>query len=346
VTAQSGLGAGPLGGGLQPPYGVQPQHTAQPQQGAQPLQGAEPPYGQQRYGQQQPYGTQPAYPGPQPAYPGPQPAYPGPQPAYPGPQSAYPGPPPQPPAYPGPQSAYRGPQQPQPPRGRPRTGMWLGIGGGAAVAIIVVVVVIFALASPGGRPSASATTPSASTTPAASATTQVPAACPEPAQSGGSGPWTVVQPQTICDLPLDTSAAELEANQELVSAVESDVSTSTLNGPSAGSYTSSVGAGYEYRPGTVKNVYRSVGFAALNGTFNVPAAMTSIESNYGITFQNLPPGPHGGMLACARLGGQPLCAFATSTTLCQFNIIDTTNELDANLAANALSIRDTIETKA
>lgn len=284
MTAHSGPGAGPLGGGQQPPYGVPPQR------------GAQPPYGPQPYGQQ---------------------------------------------------SAYPAPQPPQPPRRRRRTGLWLGIGGGAAAAIIVVVVVIFALAGPGGKPSASATRPAASaTTPAAAPTTQVPPACPEPAQSGGTGPWTVIQPQTICDLPLDTSAGELEASQELVSAVESDVSTSTLNGPSAGSYTSSVGAGYEYRTGTVKNVYRSVGFAALNGTFNVPVAMTSIESNYDITFQNLPPGPHGGLLACGILASQPLCAFATSTTLCQFNIIDTTNELDANLAANALSIRDTIETKA
>jgi hypothetical protein len=225
--------------------------------------------------------------------------------------------------------------------------MWLGIGGGAAVAIIVVVVVVFALASPGGRPSAGASTPAGrASTPAASATAQVPSVCPAPAQSGGSGPWTVVEPQTICDLPLDNSAADLEANQELVSAVESDVSTSTLNGPSAGSYTSSAGAGYAYRPGTVSNVYRSVYFAALNGTFNVPVAMTAVESSYDVTYQNLPPGPHGGMLACGMLTGAPVCVFATSTTLCQFDIIDTTNELYANLAASALSIRDTIETKA
>jgi hypothetical protein len=285
VTAQSGPGAGPLGGGQQPPYGVPPQRGAQPP-----------------YGQQQPYGAQSAYPAPQP---------------------------------------------PQPPGRRRRAGMWLGLGGGAAVAIIVVVVVIFALASPGGRPSASATTPAArATTPAAAPTTQVPPVCPEPTASGGSGPWTVVQPQMICDLPPDTSAGELEANQELVSAVESDVSTSTLTGPSAGTYTSSVGAGYEYRPGTVPGVYRSVGFAALNGTFNVPVAMASIESDYDITWQNLPPGPHGGLLACGMLTGAPLCAFATSTTLCQFNIIDTTKDLYTNLAANALAIRDTIETKA
>jgi hypothetical protein len=239
-----------------------------------------------------------------------------------------------------------GPQPPLPPQ--PPRGRWLG--GGATVMIIVVALVIGVLVTRGDGSSTSQGRHSSggvSQRDSASGSVLVPSACPTSSQpSVGTGPWKLVQPQTLCGIPSYTTAAAKQANQELVSLLKLKITESSLTGPSAGSYTSSAVGRYQYQPGTVSNLYRLVVFAGLDGRFNVAAAMNAFEIGDGMTYKKLPPGPHGGMLACELTAGQPTCVFATSTTVCQFLILDTTHELAARLAANALSIRDAIEVRA
>ena len=54
--------------------------------------------------------------------------------------------------------------------------------------------------------------------------------------------------------------------------------------------------------------------------------------------------PHGGAMGCANEEGTETCVWATHTTLCSVQIIDTTGELlGSNIAVNAVRIRDALE---
>jgi hypothetical protein len=172
-------------------------------------------------------------------------------------------------------------------------------------------------------------------------------ACETASQPGSqASSWKLVSPSTLCGLPQNNSAAELSAGQEMVSAVEGDLTN--FNGPNFGQETSAVAVGYQIQHNTV-GVYRSVSFTGLEGTFRPRAAASAVESslNFGqhYTFKSVPPGPHGGVMAC---GGEypdsEDCVWATRTTLCVIMIIDTTRELvGSGIAANAVRIRDVLE---
>jgi len=73
------------------------------------------------------------------------------------------------------------------------------------------------------------------------------------------------------------------------------------------------------------------------------AAISAVEGT-SYTFQKVPPGPHGGAMGCANEEGTWTCVWATHTTLCTIQIIDTTGELlGANIGVNAVRIRDAVE---
>jgi hypothetical protein len=213
----------------------------------------------------------------------------------------------------------------QPKRRHRRLWTWLGITGGVVVVVIIIIVGLVA-ASPAAAPGP---LPSSALGPSACVTAGRPAAA--------SGPWRLVSPRKVCGLPRDTSAQSQQASQELVSATEGLLDVSNV-----GQETSSIAGAWETPNGT-PNVYRSVTFVGFEGTFKPAAAVRTLIAGSG-TVRSMPPGPHGGVMACATQYGSPTCVWATSTTLCEIQIIDTTRELvGANTAANAVRIRDVLE---
>jgi hypothetical protein len=340
VTDQSGPGAAgqPYGTqppyGNQPPYGAQPPYRSQPPYRAQPTQGTQPPSGAQpTQGTQPPYGAQPPYRA-QPPYPGQPPS--GAQPPYPGqPPSAA-----QPPY--GETQPPRGPQAPlaQPPlpgnqpAPRRRRRLWAGIAG-AAVVIVAVIVVVVVTTSNGPAAAPPAPNPKG------------PLACDVPGNPvNGSGQWTFAAPQTVCGLPKNNSAQMLQADQEAVASLEELLSAAGLVGPSPGQYKSSVVQAYQ-SPAHVLP-YRSVAFTGLEGKFHTGpalAALESVGSQYQSPFHSVPAGPHGGEMGCAVVTtGTWECVWATTTTLGDIQLIDTSGELaGSHLAANAVRIRDVLE---
>jgi hypothetical protein len=230
--------------------------------------------------------------------------------------------------------------------------MWPGIGAVVAIAAIVLLVVA---AAPGKSPrpassTSASKTPSAPKHPSASAPDETgPSACAaagQPStQAGQAGPWKLLSPSTLCGLPQNTSPQELSASQGMVSALESDLDN--FNGQNFGRETSDVSVGYQIQHGL--GIYRSVSFTGLEGTFRPRAAASAVESGLDFgqryTFTSVPPGPHGGVMAC---GGEypdsEDCVWATRTTLCVIMILDTTRELvGSSIAANAVRIRDVLE---
>jgi hypothetical protein len=211
--------------------------------------------------------------------------------------------------------------------------MWLGIGSGALTAAVVLA----ACTSPGPKPS-----------PAGSSVQPNPlgaSACATASQAPSQvSKWKLLSPRTLCGLPQDNSAAELSSSQEMASAIESDLTN--INGQTYGTETSDVSQGYQIGHNTA-GVYRSITFTGLEGTFSPQAAASSVEtsiaSNY--TFTSVPPGPHGGVMACGPVSSESAsCVWATPTTLCLIMIIDTTQQLvGPNAAASAVSIRDVLE---
>lgn len=223
-----------------------------------------------------------------------------------------------------------------PPR---RRRLWtrLGIGTGIVLAPVVVAACSAAASShpSASRPSPSASKPSASTSLAKSALG--PSACVTAARpTGGSGPWKLVPPPTLCGLPEQTSAPYLQTAQGLASV---DKILFSMN--NVGPVTSTITATYQ-SPQT-PNFSRSVAFVGFEGRFR-PAAAVSVLEGTAYTFTSVPPGPHGGAMGCANEEGTEDCVWATSTTLCDVEIIDTTGELlGANIGVNAVRIRDALE---
>ena len=82
--------------------------------------------------------------------------------------------------------------------------MWLGIGG-AVAAIIAAVAVVVLLAKPG-----------TSSTGGSPSSALGPSACVTGKSGGGTGPWKLIQPRTLCGLPLGNSAQAQQANQALL----------------------------------------------------------------------------------------------------------------------------------
>jgi hypothetical protein len=215
--------------------------------------------------------------------------------------------------------------------------MWLSIGSGALAAAVVLT----SCTSSGSKPSGGAS-------PAGSAVQPNPlgaSACvtASPAASQASK-WKLLSPGTLCGLPQNNTSAEVSSSQEMASAIEGDLTN--ISGQTYGTQTSDVSQGYQIGRNAA-GVYRSISFTGLEGTFNPQAAAsaveTSIASNY--TFTSVPPGPHGGVMACGPVSSDSAnCVWATPTTLCLIMIIDTTQQLiGPNVAANAVRIRDVLE---
>jgi hypothetical protein len=226
---------------------------------------------------------------------------------------------------------------PAAPARRRRLCTWLRIGTGSVLVAFVVVACSPAARQPASlHPSSpSASKPPASTTLAKSALG--PSACVAAGRpAGGSGPWTLVAPRTLCGLPPDNSAQYDQGGQALAS--EYKILLSMDGGGSAKSTVT-----LEYQSPPIPNFGRSINLVGFEGKFQ-PAAAVSVIEEGGYSYSNLPPGPHGGALACANVEGTENCVWATSTTLCSINIIDTTGELlGANIGVNAVRIRDALE---
>jgi len=216
----------------------------------------------------------------------------------------------------------------------PWTRLWTAVG---SVLLAVAVVACSSGASKPASPHPSPSKPSQSASGGLSASAMGPSACVTSGGStAGSGPWTLVAPRTVCGLPLDNSADYKQTDQTLAGDFKLLL---TMDG--GGSPTSTVTL--EYQSPQTPNFYRSINLVGFEGRFQ-PAAAVSVIEQQGYTYKNLPPGPHGGALACANVEGSENCVWATSTTLCSVGIIDLSRELlGASIAANAVRIRDAVE---
>jgi hypothetical protein len=209
----------------------------------------------------------------------------------------------------------------QPGPRRRRRGLWLGAGG-AAVVIIAAVVVVAVTTGKGSAPPPPSPTG--------------PLACDVPGNPvSGSGQWTLVTPPTVCGLPKYNTAEMQQANQEALGSLEELLSAAGLVGASPGQYKSSF----------------TQAFIGLKGTFHTGPALAALESTGSqleSPFRSVPAGPHGGAMGCAVVTtGTWQCVWATTTTLGQFTLSDTSGELaGSHLAANAVRIRDVLEESA
>jgi hypothetical protein len=234
-----------------------------------------------------------------------------------------------------------------PPR-RPGLWTWLGIAA-SGVLVVVAIVSCSSAGQPGPSPPSSGTpSPSAAKTAAGPASTNAPvtgsalgpSACVTTSSAtAGSGPWKLISPRTLCGLPLFDSAQYVQSGQSLASMDKMLFSMNNI-GPVTATVT------LTYQSPKTPNFYRSVAFVGFEGTFRPAAALSAMEQP-GYTYASEPPGPHGGMLACAKTSGPWDCVWATPTTVCDIEILDTTGDLiGANIAVNAVRIRDALEAPA
>ncbi len=233
-----------------------------------------------------------------------------------------------------------------PPRRR-RLWAWPRIAAGS----VLVVAAVSACSSAGqpssSRPPASTPPPSAkpldtvpSTTAPVTGSALGPLACVTAGrQAGGSGPWKLISPRTLCGLPQFDSAQYVQSGQSLAS-----MDKMLFGMDNVGPVTATVTLTYQ-SPKT-PNFYRSVAFVGFEGRFRPAAAINAMELP-SYTYTSEPPGPHGGMLACGRTQGAWDCVWATPSTVCDVEILDTTGELiGANIGVNAVRIRDALEAPA
>jgi hypothetical protein len=229
---------------------------------------------------------------------------------------------------------------PDAPPGRRRVWARLGIGTGC----VLVAVTIAACSSAGSH---AASGPSASSPPSprplatpSSSSSEGPLACVtagKPAQ--GSGPWKLVAPATLCGLPEQTTGQYVQSGQSLAG-----LDKEVLKIDNAGPVTSEFSAAYQSPP--TPNFDRSVTVVGFVGTFKAAAALNALELP-GQTYTSVPPGPHGGTMACSGENDGGNCVWVTPTTVCEITISDSTRQLlDANIAANAVRIRDALEAPA
>jgi hypothetical protein len=184
-------------------------------------------------------------------------------------------------------------------------------------------------------PSVGALSPGAVPTPSTSSA-DGPLACVTAGKpAAGSGPWKLVPPGTLCGLPEQTSAQDQQSGQSLAS-----IDKILFNMDNVGPVTSTIAAMYQ---GARAASFRSVSVVGFDGSFRPAAALSALEEP-GSTYTDVPPGPHGGRLACANVEGSEDCVWATPTTACEITIIDPTGELmGANSGTNAVRIRDVLE---
>jgi hypothetical protein len=348
----SGQGPAQPGYGQQPAQPGQPPYPAQGPYGPQQAPGGQPPYAQQPqntqapYGQPQQYGSQPGYP-PATGY---------------GQQQPTAGQPPYGQLGYG-QSPYIG-YQPTP-RGSGR--VWL-VGIGVGVLVVILIVVLVVVVKPGSsssgsgspRAGASATLPGSapsggsqpSATPSGS-----PGSVPAGVISGNSGlsgsscpgsssgPWKMIQPNSVCGVPLSTDQALNSIAQDEMKGAEIE-----FDFPGGfGSYTSGI-AFQSMPPDNSNSPYLGIQVYGFNGTFtNLTAAVKAMESVSSETFYDVPAGPHGGVMQCGLDTTDDIqeCVFATPTTLgdIQFTFQNLTIPPGISADASAIDVRNAVEVK-
>lgn len=107
------------------------------------------------------------------------------------------------------------------------------------------------------------------------------------------------------------------------------------------------GFAVDYQIPSSYNFERFVNVVAFNGTFNTQVAVSELAQLDSGGFHSVPSGPHGSLMDCAPSYNNQICIFGTSTTLGQFTIADTLNELTgAHTPVNAVRIRDALEVPA
>lgn len=241
-----------------------------------------------------------------------------------------------------PQSGFE-PPPPAPPGRRRQAWVWLGIRGG--VVVFSLAAGLIACGNSGTTHGGSLPGPSASGGSLSGASG--PSACVTPGQpAAGSGPWKLIQPKTLCHLPVDNSPQGTEASQEDLNSTKL-VFHPVSGQANPGTETSDFGVSYQI-PSSA-NLERFVNVVGFNGTFNTHVAVRElVHLDSGLTnFRSVPPGPHGGLMECGPSYNNEVCIFGTKTTLGQFTIADTRKELTgANTAANAIRIRDALEVRA
>jgi len=206
-----------------------------------------------------------------------------------------------------------------------------------AVAVITAATVIIVVAQgPSGPSAASATGPSACTLAVEAASR--------------TGPWKMITPRTLCGMLPDNAAQIRQADKAMVNAMQGVVAASGVTGTaSVGQYRSELAQGYQV-PANAQGIYRSVSFTGLDGTFSPAAAVAALGTalDTGSPFRSVPPGPHGGAMACARVSAiTEQCVWATGSTLGVIQIVDTSRQLvGLHVPGNAVLIRDAVETPA
>lgn len=225
------------------------------------------------------------------------------------------------------------------PSRRRRSPAWLGVRGGL---VVLALVTMSACGSSGSAPRPAASGPRPGYGPSACVVKGLAAT--------GNGPWKVVQPTTLCGLPVDSSAQSTEGDQEALTSTEL-VFDPVSGQANPGHETSAISVSYQI-PSSA-SFERFVNVVAFTGTFNEQAAVSELaqlDTNPDISgnvFKSVPPGPHGGLMECSPVVSNEECVWGTATTLGQFTLADTLNQLTgANTAANAIRIRDAIEVPA
>jgi hypothetical protein len=213
---------------------------------------------------------------------------------------------------------------------------WLGVRGGI---VVLALVALGACGSSSSAPRHTASGPRPGYGPSACVLKGAPPT--------GSGPWKVIQPTTLCGLPADNSPQSTEGDQESLTSTEL-VFDPVSGQANPGHETSAISVSYQIPNGA--NFERFVNVVAFTGTFNVQAAVSELaqlDTNPDISgnvFKSVPPGPHGGLMECSPVVTNEECVWGTATTLGQFTLADTLNQLTgANTPANAIRIRDAIE---
>jgi hypothetical protein len=177
-----------------------------------------------------------------------------------------------------------------------------------------------------------------------------PSACLLPGHAAsGKGPWKFALPRTLCGLGKNNTSQMRKSNQAMADALQTALSTNGLGGlPDAGHFTSSHAQAYQLGANQ-SGIYRSVAFVGLKGSFSPAAAVATLGSalQASAPLGVVPAGPHGGAMRCAPASGDAWqCVWATTSTVGEFQIIDTTGELTGrHMAANAVRIRDAIEVR-
>ncbi len=205
----------------------------------------------------------------------------------------------------------------------------------AAITAVVVIVVVTQVAS--GPSGPSATGPSACDLPVTAASRQ-------------AGSWKMITPRTLCGMLRTNEAQIRQADQAMIKAMQGVVAaTGITTAASVGRYTSALAQGYQV-PANTQGIYRSVSFTGLDGTFSPAAAVAALGTalNTGSPFRSVPPGPHGGAMACAPVSAiTEQCVWATRSTLGVVQVVDTTRQLvGSHGRVNAVLIRDALEAPA